>query len=125
MDGVPYRVFDWSPIEWALPIGEQIVTVITPIELPADVTEPEQVTDELEAVDEIRIEAEEALEAARLNGVAEETLLQAEEMIAAGIRYYDIVKVGNGVHNKKYAIIILDEAFINFEDTIDLLESGG
>ncbi len=47
VDEIPYRVFDWSPIEWNLPIGEQIVTIILPIELPAGVTEPEQVTDEL------------------------------------------------------------------------------
>jgi len=42
-----YRVLEWSPIEWSLEISEQIVTFILPIELPADVTQPEQVTDEL------------------------------------------------------------------------------
>ena len=43
----PYRVFAWSPPEWALPIGEEIVTVITPIELAADITQPEQVTNSI------------------------------------------------------------------------------
>jgi hypothetical protein len=47
VDGEPYRVLEWSPIEWSLEIGEQIVTFILPIELPADVTQPEQVTDEI------------------------------------------------------------------------------
>ena len=47
VDGVPYRVFDWLPIEWNLPVGEQIVTIILPVELPAEVTQPEQVTDDL------------------------------------------------------------------------------
>ncbi|HET89860.1 MAG TPA: DUF2207 domain-containing protein, partial [Chloroflexi bacterium] len=46
-DGASYRVLAWAPIQWNLEIGEQIVTFILPIELPADVTEPEQVTDEL------------------------------------------------------------------------------
>ena len=47
VDGASYRVLEWSPIEWTLEIGEQVVTFILPIELPADVMEPEQVTDEL------------------------------------------------------------------------------
>ena len=45
--GEPYRVLEWSPIEWNLPMGEQIVRFILPVELPADVTQPEQVTDAL------------------------------------------------------------------------------
>ena len=47
VDGETYWVLEWAPIEWSLEIGEQIVTLILPIELPADVTQPEQVTDEL------------------------------------------------------------------------------
>src|SRR5512144_1166873 len=39
VNGAPYRVIDWSPPEWALPLGEEIVTVITPIELPSDITQ--------------------------------------------------------------------------------------
>ncbi|MBU1878124.1 MAG: DUF2207 domain-containing protein, partial [Chloroflexi bacterium] len=45
--GADYRVVSWAPVQWALPIGEQIVTFITPIELPADITRPEQVTQEV------------------------------------------------------------------------------
>ena len=49
---------------------------------------------------------------------------EAEEMLAAGSELLNIVRFGNGVHNKKYAIMILDEAFANFEDSIGLLENG-
>ena len=45
--------------------------------------------------------------------------------VATGREYVNIVRFGNGVHNKKYAILILDEAIVSFEDAIDLLESGG
>jgi hypothetical protein len=44
-------------------------------------------------------------------------------MIATGQELLGIVQIGNGVHNKKYAIMILDEAIANFENTIDLLDS--
>lgn len=46
-NGEAYRVLAWAPIQWALPIQEQVVTFILPIELPADITQPEQVTDDL------------------------------------------------------------------------------
>ncbi|MFQ5439319.1 MAG: hypothetical protein ACE5DK_10885, partial [Paracoccaceae bacterium] len=74
---------------------------------------------------EFAAEAEDALAAARTNGTDEETLRKAGDMIAAGQEFVTIVRIGNGVHNKKYAITILDEAFGNFEDAIDLLEGGG
>ena len=45
-------------------------------------------------------------------------------MIAKGDELVDIVRVGNGVHNKKYAIAILDGAFGNYEDSIDLIEES-
>jgi hypothetical protein len=81
----------------------------------------DQLEDEIAAVAEVKQEAETALEAARQNGAADETLLKAQEMIAAGTEFLEVVRIGNGVHNKKYAIAILDEAFVSFEDTIDLL----
>jgi hypothetical protein len=51
-------------------------------------------------------------------------LNQAESMIARGGELVNIVRYGNGVHNKKYAITIIDGAFGYFEDSIDLLESS-
>ena len=83
----------------------------------------DRLEDEIAAVVEIKQEAEAALEAARQNGAANETLLKAQEMIAAGTEFLEVVRIGNGVHNKKYAITIMDEAFVSFEDTIDLLNS--
>ena len=64
------------------------------------------------------------LETASQSDAANETLLKAQEMIAAGTEFLEVVRIGNGVHNKKYAITILDEAFVSFEDTIDLLTSA-
>lgn len=49
---------------------------------------------------------------------------QAELLIARGSELVNIVRFGNGVHNKKYAITIIDGAFGNFEDSIDLLEAS-
>ena len=84
-----------------------------------------QIGDEIKGAEELEHEALEALEAARQRGVVNGVLTQASEMIAAGQKFLQIVRIGNGVHNKKYAITILDEAFVNFEDTIDLLKGGG
>jgi nitrate/TMAO reductase-like tetraheme cytochrome c subunit len=84
-----------------------------------------QVGNEIKGAQELELEAQEALEAAKQRGVAEETLSKAREMIVAGQKFLEVVRIGNGVHNKKYAITILDEAFVNFEDTIDMLSEGG
>ena len=51
-----------------------------------------------------------------------EQLDQVRSMIEKGSELVNIVRVGNGVHNKKYAITIIDGAFGNFEDSIDMLE---
>ena len=84
-----------------------------------------QVGNEIKGAQELELEAQEALAAAKLAGVEAGKLDEARKMIAAGQKFLEIVRIGNGVHNKKYAINILDEAFINFEDTIDLLSDGG
>ncbi len=56
------------------------------------------------------------------DGLNPEQLSKAQAMIAKGSELINVVRVGNGVHNRKYAVTILDSAFGNFEDTIDLLE---
>ena len=84
-----------------------------------------QVGNEIKGAEELELEALEALQAAKLSGADQAKLDQALEMINAGRKFLEIIRIGNGVHNKKYAITILDEAFINFEDTIDLLNDGG
>ncbi len=47
VDGVNYRVLAWSPVQWNLPIKEQIVRYILPYELPAEVQKAEQVTNDM------------------------------------------------------------------------------
>lgn len=78
---------------------------------------------EVTFVEEVETEALEALNAAegRLDAAK---LDEAKEAIAKGREFLDVVRIGHGVHNKKYSIMILDEALTNFEDTIDLLGSG-
>ena len=45
--GQPYRAIGWAPFQWSLPIAYQEIRYILPVELPADVTAAEQVTDAL------------------------------------------------------------------------------
>jgi len=79
---------------------------------------------EVRVVAEVEAEALEALKGAE-GKLDEAKLKEAREMITTGRELLNIVRVGNGVHNKKYSIMILDEAIANFEDTIDLLDTGG
>ncbi|MBC7257569.1 MAG: hypothetical protein H5T66_15835, partial [Chloroflexi bacterium] len=44
-NGQPYRAIGWAPFEWALPIVRQEIRYILPVELPAHITQPEQVTE--------------------------------------------------------------------------------
>ncbi len=78
---------------------------------------------EVADAEEVEAEALELLDELR-NVLDKEQLSQAEIMITKGSELLNIVRVGNGVHNKKYAITILDGAFGNFEDTIELLEEA-
>lgn len=78
---------------------------------------------EVRFVREVEAEALVALAAAE-GKLGAETLGEARRMIATGQELLDVVRIGNGVHNKKYSIMILDEAIADFEDTIDLLDSG-
>jgi len=82
-----------------------------------------QLDKEIVGAGEVESEARELLSETK-NSLSEEQLSQAEVMIAKGSELLNIVRVGNGVHNKKYAITILDGAFGNFEDAIDLLENS-
>ncbi|MFC1327266.1 MAG: hypothetical protein G8D85_11485 [gamma proteobacterium symbiont of Ctena orbiculata] len=76
---------------------------------------------EVADVEEVEKEARELFD--ELKGrLDNQDLVQAQEMLAKGRELLNIVRVGNGVHNKKYAVNILDGAFANFEDTIELLE---
>ncbi len=51
-------------------------------------------------------------------------LAKARRMLQEGQETLNIVKFGNGVHNKKYSIMLLDVAITRFEDLVDYLEEG-
>lgn len=80
---------------------------------------------ELKDVQEVGEEAQQALEKAEQANASPQTITQAKALIAQGHQLVDVVRLGNGVHNKKYSIKIIDDAFGSFEDAIDLLNSGG
>jgi nitrate/TMAO reductase-like tetraheme cytochrome c subunit len=81
-----------------------------------------QVDKELAFTREVETEAREKL--ANAEGKLDaEKIAEARKLIDAGHEFLNVVLVGNGVHNKKYSITILDEAIGSFDDAIALLES--
>jgi len=54
-----------------------------------------------------------------------EKLAKADRLLQQGREDMNIVRFGNGVHNKKYSIMLIDAAITSFEDLIDFLEEGG
>ena len=81
-----------------------------------------RIEEEVAMAEEVEREALEIFEELK-SKIEGNVLGEVEQKLADGSELLNIVRVGNGVHNKKYAIMILDEAFINFEDSIDLLEN--
>lgn len=79
---------------------------------------------EVRGVKEVEEEALQAVKDAE-NKASKAMLLEAETMIVEGQRILTIVEVGNGVHNKKYSMMLINEIYGKFEDAIDLLDSGG
>ena len=51
-------------------------------------------------------------------------LAEAKKIFEQGQENLNLVQFGNGVHNKKYSMMLLDAALNNFEDLIDELEEG-
>ena len=70
---------------------------------------------------EIEQEALETL-ARHKSKLTKEKLAEVHAMLKKGQDDLGIVQHGNGVHNKKYSIMLIDEAMNNFEDLIDELE---
>ena len=80
--------------------------------------------EEVSAAQELAAEVRALLDE-RKEKLSREQLSQLELWLTEGTELLDIVRVGNGVHNKKYAITILDGALVKFEDSLDLLEDAG
>ena len=49
---------------------------------------------------------------------------EAGKMLNEGRQNLKMVQFGNGVHNKKYSIFLLDAAITRFEDVIDFIEDN-
>jgi hypothetical protein len=72
---------------------------------------------------EVQKEALDALSAAKAK-LAEPKLNEAQNMLKKGRENLEMVQSGNGVHNKKYALYLLDAAMIRFEDVLDYIEEN-
>jgi hypothetical protein len=70
---------------------------------------------------EVEQEALTALAKAK-SKLSKSKLEEARKMLKEGRENMNIVKFGNGVHNKKYSIMLIDAALNRFEDMIDYLE---
>ncbi len=81
----------------------------------------DKATEELKNAKEVEKEALDAIESAK-GKVSEEKLKEAMAMLKEGQESMHIVEYGGGVHNKKYSVMLLDNAMNNFEDAIDLLK---
>ena len=78
--------------------------------------------DELKGAKEVEKEAIDAIENAR-DKAGKKKISEAKKLLEAGQEYLQLVEYGGGVHNKKYSVMLLDEAMNNFEDAIDLISS--
>jgi len=78
---------------------------------------------EINDVEELEKEAVTALAEAKAK-LAPEKISAIEKLIAEGREYLNVVRFGNGVHNKKYSITILDQAFTKFETAVEEAEGG-
>jgi hypothetical protein len=72
---------------------------------------------------EVQKEALDALSAAKAK-LAKPKLTETLKMLKEGQQNLKMVQFGNGVHNKKYALYLLDAAMIRFEDVLDFIEEN-
>ena len=82
-----------------------------------------EVAKNVKEAQEVEQEALEALSKHKAK-LTEEKLAKANDMLKQGREDLHIVQYGNGVHNKKYAIMLIDAAITRFEDMLDYLENG-
>ncbi|MBW2066257.1 MAG: hypothetical protein JRJ03_15190 [Deltaproteobacteria bacterium] len=76
---------------------------------------------ELEFAKEVKEEALTALEEAK-SKLSKAKMHEAMGMLREGRENLDIVRFGNGVHNKKYSMFLIDAAITSFEDVLDYIE---
>ncbi len=78
---------------------------------------------EIKYTREVEQEAVKALTTAKPK-LSKAKLGEARKMLAEGRDHLNMVRFGNGVHNKKYSIMLLDAALTSFEDMMDSLEES-
>ncbi len=83
----------------------------------------DKIKEEVDAVEEVEQEAKDAIEKAE-GKVPDQKMKKVMDLFKKGQDTLNVVRNGNGAHNKKYSIILIDVAFGNFEDAIDALEGG-
>jgi hypothetical protein len=82
-----------------------------------------ELADEIKYSKEIEQEALSALAKAK-NKLPKSKMAKARKMLREGKENLNIVEFGNGVHNKKYSIMLIDAAINRFEDMKDYLKEG-
>ena len=50
-------------------------------------------------------------------------LAEAQQMLAEGRENINIVQFGNGVHNKKYSLLLIDAAINKYDEVIEYVEA--
>jgi len=80
-----------------------------------------EINEELKKTLALEKEALETLKRQK-NAVEPGTMKETQQMIRDGQQALSIVRFGNGVHNAKYAIALLDWAMVNFKDATALLQ---
>ncbi|MDO9028324.1 MAG: cytochrome c3 family protein, partial [Candidatus Roizmanbacteria bacterium] len=81
------------------------------------------VADEIQSAREIEKNAVEAVEKAK-GKVPEETLQKAMALLKDGQENLRLVDIGGGVHNKKYAMLVIETAVERFEELMEELKSN-
>jgi uncharacterized protein (DUF2164 family) len=54
--------------------------------------------------------------------LSEEQITEFRKLLATGQKAFDLVEFGNGVHNKKYSIMLIDEGLNSVYAVLDILE---
>jgi len=80
-----------------------------------------ELTKEVKYTKEVEKEALDALSKAQLS---KPKLAEANKMLNEGQQNVKMVQFGNGVHNKKYALFLLDAAITRFEDVVYFIEDN-
>jgi len=79
--------------------------------------------EEVEYAKDVEKEALEALTASK-SKLSQADLAKVMTMLEEGRENLNIVRYGNGVHNKKYSIMLIDAAITKFEDLIDHIDES-